>query len=86
MWAGISLGYRTNLHIFDGTVNARRYEEEVIMGHVRPRRNEIERENLNFFDDNARPHHAQNVIRVFNDNQINRFPLSPDLNPAKEDR
>lgn len=86
VWAGISLGYRTNLHIFDGNVNARRYEEEIIMGHVLPRGNEIGRENLIFLDDNARPHRAQNVIRALNDNEINRLPLtphSPDLNPIE---
>ncbi|RZC42239.1 hypothetical protein BDFB_007025 [Asbolus verrucosus] len=70
VWTGISLRWRTNLHIFDGTLNANRYEEEIIMKYVVPRANAIGRENLIFLDDNARPHRVQNVMLALSNNEI----------------
>ncbi|RZB38968.1 DDE 3 domain containing protein, partial [Asbolus verrucosus] len=83
VWAGISLEWLTDLHIFDGTLNARRYEEEIIMEYVVPRANAIGRENLIFLDDNVRPHCARNVMLALNNNEKNLPPLSPDLNSIK---
>ena len=41
VWADISLECRTDLPIFDCNLNARRYEEEIMLEYVVPRHNTI---------------------------------------------
>ncbi|GFU85684.1 transposable element Tcb1 transposase [Trichonephila clavipes] len=58
VWAGISLGYRTGLHIFkQGYVTAVRYQDEVLEPVVRLYAAAVG-PNFVLMDDNARPHRA----------------------------
>ncbi|GFW95484.1 transposable element Tcb1 transposase [Trichonephila clavipes] len=61
VWEGISLGYRTNLHIFKrGSVTAVRYRDEVLEPTVRLYDAAVG-PTFVLMDDNARPHRADIV-------------------------
>lgn len=86
VWAGISMDFRTDLHIINGPLTGQRYNEEIILVPVLNRANAIGRHNFILLDDNARPHRAQVVLNTFGDEEINHLslpPLSPDLNPIE---
>jgi transposase len=86
VWAGISMNFRTDLHIIDGSLTGQRYNDDIILGPVLNRANAIGRHNFILLDDNARPHRAQVVLNTFGDEEINHLPLpplSPDLNPIE---
>ena len=53
VWAGISYGQRTQLHFFNGNLNAQRYRDEILRPFVVPF---IRRHHLMFQHDNAQPH------------------------------
>ncbi|GFT71225.1 transposable element Tcb1 transposase [Trichonephila clavipes] len=86
MWAGISLGYHTDLHIFKrSSVTSVRYRDEVLElivrlyaasgGHT-----------FVLMDDNARPHRADIVDDYLESEGIARMAwsaYSPDLNPIE---
>ncbi|GFW32991.1 transposable element Tcb1 transposase [Trichonephila clavipes] len=86
VWAGISLGYRTDLHIFKrGTVTAVRYRDEVLEPIVRLYAAAV---GLTFvlMDDNARPHRADIVDDYLESQWIARMAwevYSSDLNPIE---
>ena len=81
VWVGISLGYRTDLHIFKrGTVTAVQYRDEVLEPIVRLYAAGV---GLNFvlIDDNARSNRdylkSEGIVRM-------AWPAySPDLNPIE---
>ncbi|GFX95882.1 transposable element Tcb2 transposase [Trichonephila clavipes] len=58
VWAGISLGGHTDLHVFHGgTVTGLRYRDEILDPYVRPYAAAIGNDFI-LMDDNARPHRA----------------------------
>ncbi|GFU66999.1 transposable element Tcb1 transposase [Trichonephila clavipes] len=83
VWAGISLGYRTDLHIFKrGSVTAVRYRDEVLELIVRLYAAAVG-PTFVLMDDNARPHRADIVEDNLEGEGIVRmaWPVySPDLN------
>ncbi|GFT34338.1 transposable element Tcb2 transposase [Trichonephila clavipes] len=61
VWAGISLGGHTDLHVFHGgTVTGLRYRDETLDPYVRPYAAAIGNDFI-LMDDNARPHRARIV-------------------------
>ncbi|GFT24371.1 uncharacterized protein TNCV_3252221 [Trichonephila clavipes] len=64
VWAGISLGGHTDLHVFHGgTVTGLRYRDEILDPYVRPYAAAIGNDFI-LMDDNARPHRARIVEGV----------------------
>ncbi|GFV60586.1 transposable element Tcb2 transposase [Trichonephila clavipes] len=86
VWAGISLGGHTDLHVFHGgTVTGLRYRDEILDPYVRPYAAAIGNDFI-LMDDNARPHRARIVEEYLEDHGLERMEwpaLSPDLNPIE---
>ncbi|GFV00040.1 transposable element Tcb1 transposase [Trichonephila clavipes] len=86
VWAGISLGYHTDLHIFKrGSVTAVRYRVEVLKPIVRLYAVAVG-PTFVLMDDNARPHRADIVDDNLESEGIARMAWpahSPDLNPIE---
>ncbi|GBN18741.1 hypothetical protein AVEN_120005-1 [Araneus ventricosus] len=58
VWAGISLGGYTDLHVFHGGIlTGVRYRDEILDPYVRPYASAIDNDFI-LMDDNARPHQA----------------------------
>ncbi|GFT83285.1 transposable element Tcb1 transposase [Trichonephila clavipes] len=73
VWAGISLGYRTDLHIFkQGSVMAVRYRDEVLELIVRLYAAAVG-PTFVLMDDNARPHRADIVDDYLDSEGIERM-------------
>ncbi|GFS69292.1 transposable element Tc3 transposase [Trichonephila clavipes] len=83
VWAGISLGGHTDLHVFHGgTVTGLRYRDEILDPYVRPYAADIGNDFI-LMDDNARPHRARIVEEYLEDHGLERMEWparSPDLN------
>ncbi|GFX45083.1 transposable element Tcb1 transposase [Trichonephila clavipes] len=86
VWAGISFGYRTDLHIFKrGSVTAVRYRDEVLEPIVRLYAAAVGPTFL-LMDDNAHSHRADIVDDYLESQGIARMvwpAYSPDLNPIE---
>ncbi|GFW55632.1 transposable element Tcb2 transposase [Trichonephila clavipes] len=86
VWAGISLGGHTDLHVFHGgTVTGLRYRDEILDPYVRPYAAAIGNDFI-LMDDNARPHRARIVEEYMEDHGLERMEWparSPDLNPIE---
>ena len=86
VWAGFSLGGRTDLHVYDGgTVTGQRYRDEILEPYVKPYAGAVGQDFI-LMDDNARPHRARLVDRFLEDEGIERMDwpaYSPDLNPIE---
>ncbi|GFT30620.1 transposable element Tcb2 transposase [Trichonephila clavipes] len=87
VWAGISLGGHTDLHVFHGgTVTGLRYRDEILDPYVRPYAAAIGNDFI-LMDDNARPHRARIVEEYYlEDHGLERMEWparSPDLNPIE---
>lgn len=86
VWAGIMLGGRTALHVFEGgTLTAKRYMDEILEPYVRLFNGAIGPQFL-YMDDNARPHRAGLVDDYLESEGIQRMEWparSPDLNPIE---
>ncbi|GFX92828.1 transposable element Tcb1 transposase [Trichonephila clavipes] len=86
VWAEISLGYRTNLHIFKwGSVTAFRYRDEVLEPIVRFHAAAVS-PTFVLIDDNARSHRADIVDDYLQSEGIFHMAwpaYSPDLNPIR---
>ncbi|GFU28681.1 transposable element Tc3 transposase [Trichonephila clavipes] len=86
VWAGISLGGHTDLHVFHGgTVTGLRYRDEILHPYVRPYAAAIGNDFI-LMDDNARPHRARIVEEYLEDHGLERMEWparSPDLNPIE---
>ncbi|GFU66409.1 uncharacterized protein TNCV_4178551 [Trichonephila clavipes] len=86
VWAGISLGGHTDLHVFHGgTVTGLRYRDETLDPYVRPYAAAICNDFI-LMDDNARPHRARIVEEYLEDHGLERMKWparSPDLNPIE---
>ena len=69
VWAGISYGYRTQLMVIDGNLNAQKYRDRVLAPHVVPLlQNHVV---ISVFQqDNARPHVARDNIQFLRNNNI----------------
>ncbi|GFV07402.1 transposable element Tcb2 transposase [Trichonephila clavipes] len=83
VWAGISLGGHTDLHVFHGeTVTGLRYRDEILDPYVRLYAAAIGNDFI-LMDDNARPHRARIVEEYLDDHGLERMEWptrSPDLN------
>ncbi|GFW36874.1 transposable element Tcb2 transposase [Trichonephila clavipes] len=86
VWAGISLGGHTDLHVFHGgTVTGLRYRDETLDLYVHPYAAAIGNDFI-LMDDNARPHRARIVEEYLEDHGLERMEWparSPDLNPIE---
>ncbi|GFX95830.1 transposable element Tc3 transposase [Trichonephila clavipes] len=86
VWAGISLGGHTDLHVFHGgSVTGLRYRDEILDPYVRPYAAAIGNDFI-LMDDNARPHRARIVEEYLEDHGLERMEWparSPDLNPIE---
>ncbi|GFX67582.1 DDE_3 domain-containing protein [Trichonephila clavipes] len=86
VWAGISLGGHTDLHLFhEGTVTGLRYRDGILDPYVRPYAAAIGNDFI-LTDDNARPHRARFVEEYLEDHGLERMEWparSPDLNPIE---
>ncbi|GFW61685.1 transposable element Tcb2 transposase [Trichonephila clavipes] len=86
VWAGISLGGHTGLHVFHGgTVSGLRYRDEILDPYVHPYAAAIGNDFI-LMDDNARPHRARIVEEYLEDHGLERMEWSarsPDLNPIE---
>ncbi|GFS69314.1 transposable element Tcb2 transposase [Trichonephila clavipes] len=86
VWAGISLGGHTDLHVFHGgTVTGLRYRDEILDPYVRPYAAAIGNDFI-LMDDNARPHRAGIVEEYLEDHGLERMEWparSLDLNPIE---
>ncbi|GFW99065.1 transposable element Tcb2 transposase [Trichonephila clavipes] len=86
VWAGISLGGHTDLHVFHGgTVTGLRYRDEILDPYVRPYAAAIGNDFI-LMDDNARPHRARIVEEYLEDHGFERMEWSarsPHLNPIE---
>ncbi|GFV15204.1 transposable element Tcb2 transposase [Trichonephila clavipes] len=86
VWAGISLGGHTDLHVFHGgTVTGLRYRDDILDPYVRPYAAAIGNDFI-LMDDNARPHRARIVEEDLEDHGLERMEWparSPDLNPIE---
>ncbi|GFU85363.1 transposable element Tcb2 transposase [Trichonephila clavipes] len=86
VWAGISLGGHTDLHVFHGgTVTGLRYRDEILDPYVHPYAAAIGNDFI-LMDDNARPHRARIVEEYLEDHGLERMAWparSPDLNPIE---
>ncbi|GFY16541.1 transposable element Tcb2 transposase [Trichonephila clavipes] len=73
VWAGISLGGHTDLHVFHGgTVTGLRYRDEILDPYVRPYAAAIGNDFI-LMDDNARPHRARIVEEGLEDHGLERM-------------
>ncbi|GFX98007.1 transposable element Tcb2 transposase [Trichonephila clavipes] len=86
VWAGISLGGHTDLHVFHGgTVTGLRYRDEILDPYVRPYAAAIGNDFI-LMDDNARPHRARIFEEYLEDDGLERMEWParfPDLNPIE---
>ncbi|GFX85893.1 transposable element Tcb1 transposase [Trichonephila clavipes] len=86
VWAGISLAYRTELHIFKrGSVTAVRYRDEVLEPILRLNAAAVG-PTFVLMDDNARPHRADIVDDYLENERVLRITwpaCSSDLNPIE---
>ena len=84
VWAGISIGGRTDLHVFQrGAINAITYRDDIILPIVRPYAGAVGDDFL-LMDDNAPIHRARLVQECLDSEGIDRLDwpaASPDLNP-----
>ena len=69
VWAGISYGYRTQLVVTDGNLNAKKYRDSVLAPHVVPLLQNHGVISV-FQQDNARPHVARDNIQFLRNNNI----------------
>ena len=79
VWAGITAHARTDLVFVNGTLNALKYRQDILAGHVVPF---IRANGGTFQQDNARPHVARDNMDYLRRNNIDVLPwlaLSPDL-------
>jgi len=85
VWAGISIGGRTDLIFLEGFLNAVTYRDRIIEPIVMPYAAAVG-PNFIFMHDNARPHTAAIIQESLYENNIEVFDWpaqSPDLNPIE---
>ncbi|GBO29396.1 Transposable element Tcb2 transposase [Araneus ventricosus] len=86
VWAGISLGGHTDLHVFHGgTMTGVRYRDEILDPYVRSYPGAIGNDFI-LMDDNARPHRAVVVEDYLEGHGLERMGCpaqSPDLDPIE---
>lgn len=62
LWAGTSFGWRTDFHIAQKNLPAKRDVQEIILNHVLNPANTVGRETLASLDDNAMPRLSRSII------------------------
>ena len=85
VWAGISIGGRTDLVFVDGNLNSQLYINEILRPHVLPYLGAME-DGAIFQDDNARPHRGRIVTAFLEQNGVQHMnwpAISPDMSPIE---
>ncbi|GFT29794.1 transposable element Tcb2 transposase [Trichonephila clavipes] len=86
VWAGISLGGHTDLHVFHGgTVTGLRYRDETLDPYVRPYAAAIGNDFI-LMDDNARPHRARIVEEYLEDHGFGTNGMASSISRPESDR
>ncbi|GFW84046.1 uncharacterized protein TNCV_1662131 [Trichonephila clavipes] len=86
VWAGISLGGHTDLHVFHGgTVTGLRYRDEILDPYVRPYAAAICNDFI-LMDDNARPHRARIVEEYLEDHGLETNGMASSISRPESDR
>ncbi|GFV19439.1 uncharacterized protein TNCV_3663721 [Trichonephila clavipes] len=86
VWAGISLGGHTDLHVFHGgTVTGLRYRDEILDPYVRPYAAAIGNDFI-LMDDNARPHRARIVEEYLEDHGFGTNGMASSISRPESDR
>ncbi|GFW72885.1 transposable element Tcb2 transposase [Trichonephila clavipes] len=86
VWAGISLGGHTDLHVFHGgTVTGLRYRDEILDPYVRPYAAAIGNDFI-LMDDNARPHRARIVEGVSGGSRFGTNGMASSISRPESDR
>ena len=70
VWAGIAHGFRTNLVVIEGNLNAQRYRDEIRARHVIPLFQNNAKNNTLFQHDNATSHTARDTVNFLRANNI----------------
>ena len=70
VWAGIAHGFRTNLVVIEGNLNAQRYRDEIRARHVIPLFQNNAKNNTFFQHDNATSHTARDTVNFPRANNI----------------
>lgn len=81
VWGAIRYGWRSDLVVIEGNLNAARYCDEIIRPHVLP--HIAANPQVTFQQDNARPHSARVTQQLLADNNVRVLdwpPYSPDMN------
>ena len=83
VWVGINYGYRTQLVVIDGNLNAQKYRDRVLAPHV-----VLLLQNHGvisvFQQDNARPHVARDNIQFLRNNNIDFIDDWPSKKPGSK--
>ncbi len=83
VWGAIAHGYKSQLVVVDGTLNAVRYIDEILTLHVIPA---VQQRNFTYQHDNARPHVARvctDLLEEHNVDVLDWPPYSPDMSPIE---
>ena len=85
VWAGISHGGATDIHIFTGIMDST-YYQSILKNYLVPFIQTVYPESHRFMQDNDPKHVSRSTIQFMNDENINYWPTppeSPDLNPIE---
>ncbi|GFV97530.1 integrin alpha-5 [Trichonephila clavipes] len=86
VWAGISLGGHTDLHVFHGgTVTGLRYRDEILDPYVRPYAAAIGNDFI-LMDDNGRPHRARIIEGVSGGSRFGTNGMARSISRPESDR
>ncbi|GFU99425.1 transposable element Tcb2 transposase [Trichonephila clavipes] len=86
VWAGISLGGHTDLHVFHGgTVTGLRYRDEILDPYVRPYAAAIGNDFI-LMDDNARPRRALIIEEYLEDHGFGTNGMASSISRPESDR
>ncbi|GFW58448.1 transposable element Tcb2 transposase [Trichonephila clavipes] len=86
VWAGISLGGHTDLHVFHGgTVTGLRYRDKILDPYVRPYAAAIGNDFI-LMDDNARPHRARIVEEYLEGSRFGTNGMASSISRPESDR
>ena len=83
VWGGISVRFRTELLVLNGTLTGQRYINEVLQPVVLPF---VQQHHVVLQDDNARPHRARIVQQFLQQNNVDHLDWparSPDFSPIE---
>ena len=83
----LSADHLIQLKVVTGTLNAQKYQDEILESGVRLPLDSLDGQNMVLLDDIARPHCTRIIKEYKNQQNIGSLPLPsllPDLNPIKQ--